>query len=325
MTTQTAKAKGCKCITSIGGQALVEGILMRGPKKIEVAVRVPNGAIQAEDMDFVPLRDRYPILRVPILRGVAAFIESLMMGYKALQTSMEKSGMNEIETTEEDSKLDQWLDKHLGDKMGTVVAGIGGVLGVILAVALFFFLPTLCFNGIQALGPGQDIAAWRSPFEGVFRLAIFVSYMGLMGFQSDIKRMFRYHGAEHKTIFCYEAGLPLTVENVRKQRRFHPRCGTSFMVLMILIGVLVGIFIPFSNPFLRTAVKLLCVPVIMGLGFELIRYCGRHDNWLTKVIAQPGLWMQRLTVKEPDDSMIEVAIEAMKPVIPEDGTDRIVV
>lgn len=323
MTTQTPKPK--KCITSIGGQALIEGILMRGPKRIEVAVRTPGGSIDAEEMRFVPLRDRYRVLRLPILRGVASFVESLMMGYKALNVSMDKSGMSDIETDEEDSKLDRWLDQHLGDKLGAVIAGIGAVLGVVLAVALFFFLPTLCFNGIQFLAGGHDIAAWRSPFEGVLRLLIFVAYMWLMGFQSDVKRMFRYHGAEHKTIFCYEAGLPLTVENVRKQRRFHPRCGTSFMVLMILIGVLVGIFIPFSNPFLRTAVKLLCIPVVMGLGYELIRYCGRHDNCLTKVIAQPGLWMQRLTVKEPDDAMIEVAIAAMEPVIPADGADKVAI
>ncbi len=314
-----------KYITSIGGQALVEGILMRGPKVIEVAVRTPDGTIDAEPMDFVPLRDRYPVLRLPILRGVASFIESLMMGYKALQTSMDKSGMTELEeATEEDSKLDRWLDEHLGDKLGPIVAVIGGVLGVILAVALFFFLPTVCFNGLQSVF-GDGISGLRSPFEGVFRLVIFIVYMGLMGFQSDIKRMFRYHGAEHKTIFCYEAGLPLTVENIRKQRRFHPRCGTSFMVLMILIGILIGIFIPFENPFLRTPVKILCIPIVMGLGYELIRYCGRHDNVLTKIIAQPGLWMQRLTVKEPDDSMIEVAIAAMEPVIPENGEDRIAV
>ena len=167
-------------------------------------------------------------------------------------------------------------------------------------------------------------SAWRSPFEGVLRLLIFILYMGLIGYQADVKRMFQYHGAEHKTIFCYEAGLPLTVENVKKQGRFHPRCGTSFMVLMILIGVFVGIFIPFSNPFLRTFVKLLCIPLVMGLGYELIRYCGRHENRLTRVIAAPGLWMQRLTVKEPDDSMMEVAIAAMQTVIPENGEDRIV-
>lgn len=319
MTTQQPK----KCITSIGGQALIEGILMRGPKRIEVAVRTPDGSIDSEELRYVPLWNRYKILRLPLLRGVSSFIDSLVMSSKALNMATEKSGMADLDTEESESKFDQWLDRHLGDKLGGVVMAIGSVLGVALALLLFFIVPTALYNLLtQTAGPAA--AAWRSPFEGVLRLLIFILYMGLIGYQADVKRMFQYHGAEHKTIFCYEAGLPLTVENVKKQGRFHPRCGTSFMVLMILIGVFVGIFIPFSNPFLRTFVKLLCIPLVMGLGYELIRYCGRHENRLTRVIAAPGLWMQRLTVKEPDDSMMEVAIAAMQTVIPENGEDRIV-
>ena len=319
MTTQQPK----KCITSIGGQALIEGILMRGPKRIEVAVRTPDGSIDSEELRYVPLWDRYKILRLPLLRGVSSFIDSLVMSSKALNMATEKSGMADLDTEESESKFDQWLDRHLGDKLGGVVMAIGSVLGVALALLLFFIVPTALYNLLtQTAGPAA--AAWRSPFEGVLRLLMFILYMGLIGYQADVKRMFQYHGAEHKTIFCYEAGLPLTVENVKKQGRFHPRCGTSFMVLMILIGVFVGIFIPFSNPFLRTFVKLLCIPLVMGLGYELIRYCGRHENRLTRVIAAPGLWMQRLTVKEPDDSMMEVAIAAMQTVIPENGEDRIV-
>ncbi|MEE8675474.1 MAG: DUF1385 domain-containing protein [Oscillospiraceae bacterium] len=319
MTVQKPK----KCITSIGGQALIEGILMRGPHRIEVSVRTPSGSIDSEELPYVSLWDRYPVLKLPILRGVASFIDSLSMSSRALNLSGEKSGMTEIEEEEEESKFDRWLEKHFGDKLTNIVMVIGSVLGILLAVALFFIVPTVLFNLLEGV-TGSSIAGWRSPFEGVLRLLIFVVYIGLVGFQPDIKRMFRYHGAEHKTIFCYEAGLPLTVENVKKQGRFHPRCGTSFMVLMILIGVLVGIFIPFSNPFLRTFVKLLCIPIVMGLGYELIRYCGRHENRLTRIIAAPGLWMQRLTVKEPDDSMMEVAIAAMQKVIPENGEDRIV-
>ncbi len=313
-----------KCITSIGGQALIEGILMRGPKRIEVAVRTPEGSIDAEELKYVPLWDRYPVLHLPILRGVASFIDSMIMSSRALNMATEKSGMADIDAEESESKFDKWLDDHFGDKLGNIVMTIGAVIGVLVAIALFFLVPTALFNLILKTA-GPNVAAWRSPFEGVLRLFIFVMYIGLIGFQSDVRRMFRYHGAEHKTIFCYEAGLPLTVENVRKQRRFHPRCGTSFMVLMIIIGVFVGIFIPFSNPFIRTFAKLLCIPIVMGLGYELIRYCGRHDNRLTHFIAAPGLWMQRLTVKEPDDSMIEVAIASMQKVIPENGEDRIVV
>jgi uncharacterized protein YqhQ len=313
-----------KCITSIGGQALIEGILMRGPHRIEVAVRTPEGKIDSEELQYVPIWDRWPVFRLPLLRGVASFADSLCMSSRALDMSSEKSGMTDIEGEEEEneSKLDQWIDKHLGDKAAKVFMVIGSVLGVALAIALFFLVPTALFNLLLHV-TGSGLAGWRSPFEGVLRLIIFVAYIGLLGFQPDVKRMFRYHGAEHKTIFCYEAGLPLTVDNVRRQGHFHPRCGTSFMVLMILIGILVGLFIPFSNPFLRTFVKLLCIPIVVGLGYELIRYCGRHENRLTRIIAAPGLWMQRLTVKEPDDGMMEVAIAAMKKVIPANGEDRI--
>ncbi|HCA71847.1 MAG TPA: DUF1385 domain-containing protein [Ruminococcaceae bacterium] len=311
------------CITSIGGQALIEGILMRGPKRIEVSVRTPDNSIDSEELSYVSLWDRYPILRLPLLRGVAAFLDSMIMSSKALNVSSEKSGMTDIDVEDSESKLDRWLDKHCGDKLGSLITAIGAVIGIVVAVALFFFVPAALFN-LYLKFAGPSAAMWRSPFEGVLRLIIFIVYIGLISFQPDVKRMFRYHGAEHKTIFCYEAGLPLTVENVRKQGRFHPRCGTSFMVLMILVGVLVGLFIPFSNPFIRTFVKLLCIPIVMGIGYELIRYCGRHENHLTRLIAAPGLWMQRPTVKEPDDSMIEVAITSMKKVIPENGEDRIV-
>ena len=153
------------------------------------------------------------------------------------------------------------------------------------------------------------------------RIFIFILYVVLCAFMPDIKRVFQYHGAEHKTIFCYEADEELTVENVRKHGRFHPRCGTSFMVIMLILGIVIGFFIPFENPFLRTGVKLLCIPIVVGVGYELIKFCGRHDNLLTKIISAPGKWMQRITVKEPDDSMIEVAIAAMKQVIPENGED----
>ena len=199
---------------------------------------------------------------------------------------------------------------------------VASVLGIALAVVLFFMLPTVLFNLLENAVPA-DIAGWRSIFEGVLRIGLFVGYVALIALVPDIKRTFQYHGAEHKTIFCYEADLPLTVENVRKQRRFHPRCGTSFMILMLVIGIIVGFFIPFSNPFLRTFTKLLCIPVIMNIGYEVQKACARHDNWLSRLVTAPGLWMQRLTVKEPDDKMIAAAIVAMEAVIPENGEDLI--
>ena len=202
------------------------------------------------------------------------------------------------------------------------VVMIGGVLGAALAIVLFFFLPTVLFNWLEPLA-GAWFSGWRSVFEGLLRILIFVGYIVLVSRMPEINRTFRYHGAEHKTIFCYENMLPLTVENVRRQKRFHPRCGSSFMILMLLIGILIGFFIPFENPFLRTACKLLCLPLVVSIGYELIKLCGRHDNLATRIIAAPGLWFQRLTVKEPDDKMIEAAIAAMEAVIPENGEDLV--
>ena len=218
--------------------------------------------------------------------------------------------------------MDKWLTEHLGDKLTGVIMTVGSILGVGLAILLFFFLPTVLFNLLQG-AVASDISGWRSLFEGVLRIAIFLGYVLLVSLVPDIKRTFQYHGAEHKTIFCYENDLPLTVENVRLQGRFHPRCGTSFLILMLLLGVIVGFFIPFSNPFLRTFAKLLCIPVIMNIGYELQKACARHDNLLSRIITAPGLWVQRITVKEPDDKMIEAAIAAMEAVIPENGEDLI--
>ena len=202
------------------------------------------------------------------------------------------------------------------------VVAVGGVLGVALAVLLFFFLPAVLFNGLMML-TGDGISGWRSVFEGLLRIVIFVLYIVVISKMPEIDRTFRYHGAEHKTIFCYENDLPLTVENVRKQKRFHPRCGSSFMILMLFLGIIIGFFIPFSNPFLRTFCKLLCLPIVVSIGYELIKLCGKYDNVLTRIIAAPGLWFQRLTVKEPTDKMMEAAIAAMKAVIPENGEDII--
>ena len=241
----------------------------------------------------------------------------MRIGFSALGASAEKSGLEE---DEEPSKFDRWVQEKFGDKMMSVIMAAGTVLGVLLAVVLFFFLPTLLFNGVETLA-GDGIEGWRSVAEGVMRILIFVAYILFCAHMPYIRRVFEYHGAEHKTIFCYESQEELTVENVRRHSRFHPRCGTSFMVIMLLLGIIIGFFIPFTNPLLRTGVKLLCIPVVVAIGYELIRICGRYDNWATRIIAAPGLWMQRITTQEPDDSMIEVAIAAMKDVIPENGED----
>ncbi|HBG55712.1 MAG TPA: DUF1385 domain-containing protein [Ruminococcaceae bacterium] len=308
-----------KTITSIGGQALIEGIMMRGPQKTEVAVRLPDGSVSTQAIESRDLRGRSAVWRLPLLRGIAGFVDSLTLGYRALSLSARKAGLDE---EEEESKFDRWIRQKFGRRAMDAVVTAGTVLGVALGVGLFFLLPTWLFNLLQgAAGPG--VAGWRAPLEGLMRFALFLGYLALCASLPDMKRVFEYHGAEHKTIFCYENNEALTVENVKRHQRFHPRCGTSFLVLMLLIGICIGFFIPFSNPFLRTAVKILCIPLAVGIGYELIRYCGRNDNALTRVISAPGLWMQRLTTREPDDGMMEVAIAALRAVIPENGEDRI--
>lgn len=308
-----------KKITTIGGQALMEGIMMVGPKRTTAAFCDEQGNITTEDIEVERITKKYPLLGKPFIRGIFAMIDTFRLGYKALSLSADKlTDMEEEELT----GLDKWLQEHLGDKLTGIIMGVGSVLGVGLAIVLFFMLPTFLFNLLQGAA-GDGIAGWRSVFEGLLRIAIFVGYVLAVSCMPDIKRVFQYHGAEHKTIFCYEADLPLTVENVRPQGRFHPRCGTSFMILMLLLGIIVGFFIPFSNPILRTAVKLLCIPVIVNIGYEVQKACARHDNTLCHIITAPGLWMQRITVKEPDDKMIEAAIAAMQAVIPENGEDLV--
>ncbi len=312
-----------KRITSIGGQALIEGILMRGPKKTVTALRLPSGEIRLEEMETSYLRDKSAFWRIPLLRGISGFIDSLSVGYKALSLSADAAAEGE---KEEPSKVDRWLERHFGEKVMNVLMGLAAVLGVLLAIGLFFFLPTLLWNGAVFLGGeslGGPLEAWRSVAEGCMRILLFILYILFCSHVPEIHRVFQYHGAEHKSIFCYENQEELTVENVRKYARFHPRCGTSFMTIMLFLGILIGFFIPFSNPFLRTGVKLLCIPVVVALGYECIRVCGKHDNWFTRILAAPGMWMQRITTKEPEDGMIEVAIAALKAVIPENGEDLV--
>lgn len=311
-----------KTITSIGGQALIEGIMMRGPRKTSVAVRLPDGTISNEYMEAHYIRDKYKVFRLPFLRGVAGLIDSMTIGYKALMYSAEKAGMEEEEG--EPGKFERWVDRVFGDKFMSALMVLATVVGVAVAILLFFVLPTWICNLLSIPFPAVGSGWLRAVIEGVMRIGIFLGYIVLCSQMKDMRRVFEYHGAEHKTIFCYENEEELTVENVRKHSRFHPRCGTSFMILMLLVGIVIGFFIPFTNPFLRTAVKLLCLPIAVAVGFELIKLCGKYDNIVTRAIAAPGLWMQRITTKEPEDGMIEVAIEALKAVVPENGEDKIV-
>ncbi|MDD6022348.1 MAG: DUF1385 domain-containing protein [Oscillospiraceae bacterium] len=313
--------------TSVGGQALIEGILMQGPKGAAMAVRVPDGSIDLEYKEVKHIRDKVKILGVPVIRGFVNFIETMIFGYKCLMESAEKSGLADMDAEEENmSKLDRWISDHWGKKAMNIITGIASVLGVALAFFLFFWLPTVIVNLISAHS-GANIANYRALIEGLMRLVIFIAYMAAVSQMNDIKRTFMYHGAEHKTIFCYEHGEELTVENVRKQSRFHPRCGTSFMFVMIILSVLLSSLVSVIFPHLRDVtalwlvVKICLLPLVMGLGYEFIKYAGRHDNLLVKILSAPGLWMQRLTTKEPDDSMIEVGISAFKAVITDNPED----
>lgn len=313
--------------TSVGGQALIEGIMMMGPKGAAVSVRLPDGTIDTEEKQVNHVRDRIKFLGWPIIRGCVNFIESMIFGYKCLMLSAEKSGLEDMDKSGENmSKLDKWLTDHLSKKVMSAITGIASVLGILLAFALFFWLPTKIADLVNNASGGA-ITNFRALIEGVMRMVIFVSYIAAVSLMKDIRRTFMYHGAEHKTIFCYEKGLELTVENVRKQIRFHPRCGTSFMFVIIIISVIISSCISVAFPNLRDnvavwmLVKLLILPIVMGFGYEFIKYAGRHDNLFVKILSAPGLWMQRLTTKEPDDSMIEVALAAFKAVITDNPED----
>ena len=412
------KKIACAKKTSIGGQALMEGIMMRGPKKSAMAVRNPQGEIVLEVTDIA--KDKRPfITKIPIARGVYNFVSSMIIGYKALMRSAEISGLEEIEeelakekaakkaakkakkegklpneespsveavaeetiveeavaeetvaeeavteetvaeetvaeetvaeeavaeeteakdadteeavATEEPAveKSDVKPEKKKSSGLTTAITVIAGVLGVALAVGLFMFLPNLLGDHLANLTPWPLVLG--SVFAGAFRIIILVAYMALVCLMKDIRRTFEYHGAEHKTIFCYEAGLELTVENVRKQRRFHPRCGTSFLILMLLISIVIGIGAEViytaithkeATGIAISLIKIVLLPITMGIGYELIKLAGRHDNLFTRIISAPGMWLQRLTVKEPTDDMIECAIKAFEAVVPEDNSDK---
>ena len=315
-------------ITSIGGQAVMEGVMMRGPHKTVVAVRKPDGEIEKKIEDNGTTK-KNKICRLPIIRGCIGFIESLVIGIKALMYS---ASFVDIEgEEEEESKFDKWLEEKLGDKLKDVVIYFSVFISVIFSIGLFMLLPAFLTKGVELLGAKVSFLAaitgthtFTSLFEGVIRMAIFLGYMALVSKMSEIKRVYEYHGAEHKTIACYEAGEELTVENVKKHTRFHPRCGTSFLLFVMLISILVFALLPRFDNFsgvastlLRMVTRLALMPVVAGLSYEVIKWAGRSKNKFVGALSKPGLWLQRLTTREPDDSQIEVAIASILPCIPE--------
>ena len=324
MTSEKKRSCDTPYKTMIGGQALIEGIMMMGPEKKAVVVRKPDGELEEQVEARVLIKDKHPALGLPFLRGVFNFCSSMANGVKALMYSA--SFFPEDEEPEEPSKFEVWLDKRLGsEKAASVFVTLAVVLGMGFSVLLFFLLPTALVGGLGRL---VTLPMWlRNLLEGVVRIVIFVVYLMLCSRMKDMRRVFSYHGAEHKTIFCYEHGLPLTVENVRAQPRHHPRCGTSFLFVVIVVSILISSvlfsFVEVTNTFARMGLHILLLPVIVSITYEINRLVGKYDNPITRVATAPGLWLQNWTTFEPDDSMIEVGIRAFTLVLPEEkGKDE---
>ena len=322
------KQEACqeKFKTMIGGQALIEGIMMRGPEKDAIVVRTKDGL----KLDVKPrkIHPKGSIATWPLIRGAVGFFDAQVAGVKAL---MQSADLAPEELQEETSKFDLWLEKKLGsEKFQKAIVGFAVALGLCFSIALFFVLPMLVGGLLDPFIPNQLL---QNLVEGLIRVIIFAGYMLLMSQMKDMKRVFAYHGAEHKTIRCYEAGLPLTVENVRKMTRLHPRCGTSFLLVVMLLSILVfsiassillatvpGLALmegTFLYRLIMILFKLIMIPLVVAVAYEINRWVGRHDNWFTRILTAPGMWFQNFTTNEPDDSMIEVGIAAVEAVMPE--------
>ncbi len=304
-------------LNKVGGQAVLEGVMMKAGKRTVTSCRKDDGSIVVNDTEFNSVRKKHKILNLPVIRGVVNFIEMMMLSMKTLNASAEALGIEE-----EDDKFTEWCKKHLGAKATDVIMVVSLILGLGLSVLLFMFLPTWSADGINWLWQNAFHLDAISPtviavLEGILKVSIFIVYLLLVSMMKEIKRTFMYHGAEHKTIACFEAGEELTPENAAKHRRFHPRCGTSFMFLMIAIGIVVGMFIRNILPegthtLIISLIKLALLPLTMGIGYEILMIAGKHDNIITRIISAPGMWVQRITTKEPTLDMLEIAIVSTK-------------
>lgn len=308
------------CPTSIGGQAVIEGVMMQGPKKRATAVRKSNGEIVIREEENKSFIAKLKLNKVPILRGFLSFFQSLFTGVSCLMFSAKECDLED--ENEQLSPFEQWILDKFGDKLFDVVMYISVFISLILGVGLFMVLPKLIVEFVSKPFGGNLNEGISTLIEGILRLGIFLIYIILISKMKDIQRVFEYHGAEHKTIFAYEYGDELTVENVKKHTRFHPRCGTSFLVLVMIVSVVVflviGIFISPSATILEKILwRIIMLPVIAGISYELIKFAGRHDNKLTRFISAPGVWLQHFTTREPDEAQIEVAISAFKAVVPQ--------
>ena len=318
-------AKRVKCDpcrrNKVGGQAVIEGVMMKRGEETALATRRDDGTVDIKKNSFVSVKKKIKFLGIPILRGIVGFIESMVLSFKTMNDATDALGLEE-----EEGKTEKWLKKHLGIRLTDVIMVIGMILGIGLALALFMYLPALCTKLVQnyiATPNGVTLNRYAvAAIEGGIKVIVFILYLLLVSIMKDIRRVFQYHGAEHKSIACYEAGLELTPENAKKCTRFHPRCGTRFMFVMILLGIFVGMLFPAHwLPWQRSLAKIATLPVVMGLGYEFIMFAGKHDNFLTRIMSAPGLWMQRITTKEPDEKQLAIAICAIKASMPEEFPD----
>lgn len=292
--------------TNVGGQAVIEGVMMRGSKGLATAVRLPNGSIEVKKENSTSYTKKNKFLGLPLIRGFVSLIESLVVGIKSLEYSA--SFFEEKE--EEESKFDKWFDKTFKDKGDSVLMGISLVLSLTFSILLFFILPTTLASIMKRYVTDNAVAL--NIMEGIIRVLIFLSYIILIGKMKDIYRLYQYHGAEHKTIFCYENGIELTSENAQKFGRLHPRCGTNFMFLVMVISIIIFSFTGWESIGQRIISRILLLPLVSGITYEVIRWLGKSDSIISKVIAWPGLLLQKITTKEPDEKMLEVAIASLK-------------
>ena len=318
MSKKENKNLNCR-LGTVGGEAVLEGVMMKGKDgTMGVAVRREDGTVVVTKEKHTSVRKKHKILNLPIIRGVVGMVESFLLSFKVLNISAEVYGEG---IDEEPSRFEKWLEKKFGKSLMDFVMVIASVLGVALALGLFMYLPMIIAKWIENLA-GADIGNWKTEVEGFLKIGIFIAYLSLVSLMKDIRRTFEYHGAEHKSIFCYEAGEELTPENVKKYSRFHPRCGTSFMFVMLIISILIFMFVPWPDKlWIRFFIKLPLMPVAVGLGFEFIMLAGKYDNWFIRMLSAPGLFMQRITTREPDEKQLEVAIIALKTALPEDFPD----
>ena len=297
----------------VGGQAVLEGVMMKSGERTALAVRDESGAIRTSVETHTSVRKKYKFLNIPLVRGVVNFVETMILSYNTLMQSADMLG---IDDAAEDTKFEAWLRSKWGDKLMSVLMGIATVLGLVVGLGLFLYLPAFVTKWLDSLLGG--IGWFRNVVEGVMKIAIFVAYIALCSLMKEMRRTFEYHGAEHKSIACYESGMELTPANAATCTRFHPRCGTSFLFVILILSILVNSLISWENLAVRVVLKVLLLPVIVGLGFEFIMYAGKHTNAFTRILSAPGLWMQRITTREPDEEQLEIAITALKLAMPDE-------